>query len=264
MSNKKYSINDDFFSNISPLNSYWAGFIAADGNIYKNSLAIYISIKDKEHILRFMDDVKFTGKLREYTIYNKFVMCGVSITSNKIVNDLKTYFNIVPKKSLILTPPELTDRLCISNFIVGYIDGDGSIGHYNNNYQFDCVGTIDMLSWIKNSLPDMPKINRCGNVFRLRCTNKKARNNLVYLKSNAIRFLDRKWNIVDNISNFKDKRLKLDYSDVVNIKKLLQTGMNRYEISSIYDVHVNIISQISTNKYRIKIEEVNDVEISKE
>ena len=53
---RKHHIDDDFFSEVNELNSYWAGFIAADGNISKNNkcLTITLSIKDESILFRFL------------------------------------------------------------------------------------------------------------------------------------------------------------------------------------------------------------------
>ena len=46
-----YNKNHDFFTVPNKLNSYWAGFIAADGCVTgKHILAIKLSEKDKEHL----------------------------------------------------------------------------------------------------------------------------------------------------------------------------------------------------------------------
>ena len=42
--------NETFFEKPSRVNSYWAGFIAADGCVYRNTLKITLSKKDKAHL----------------------------------------------------------------------------------------------------------------------------------------------------------------------------------------------------------------------
>ena len=54
---RKYNLNDSFFSheNLTIDSCYWAGFIAADGNIAKNKKQITISLQhdDKTHLIKF-------------------------------------------------------------------------------------------------------------------------------------------------------------------------------------------------------------------
>jgi len=44
--NRKYTVNHNYFSEVTLENSYWAGFIAADGCITKNYVKIMIAQKD--------------------------------------------------------------------------------------------------------------------------------------------------------------------------------------------------------------------------
>ena len=46
----RYSFNERFFSEDSEASFYWAGFIAADGCLYKKTLSIGLSSKDKCHL----------------------------------------------------------------------------------------------------------------------------------------------------------------------------------------------------------------------
>ena len=55
----KYEINHDFFDEYNNINSYWSGFIAADGYVDRKScrIGIKLSHKDVEHLI----------KLKKYT-----------------------------------------------------------------------------------------------------------------------------------------------------------------------------------------------------
>ena len=66
---KLYTQNENFFSEPNDKNSYWAGFIAADGGIEKtsNRLRIGLSIKDRELLEVFAQQVEFTGPITDYT-----------------------------------------------------------------------------------------------------------------------------------------------------------------------------------------------------
>lgn len=210
----KYKKDETFFNN--GQNAYWAGFIAADGCItldkYGNpSLEIMLSRKDSEILETFKKTTRFTGKItyRDNTVKIKIHNC------RPWISDLYQYWNITHNKSLTLQPPNITDlNLCLE-YIIGYIDGDGSIGLTSSGKSgykylgFGISGTKDLLSWIADTLHKIedteyivPKPrNGSGNVYQIGYKNKRARNLLEQLNNIDIPFkLSRKWNKVNAIS----------------------------------------------------------------
>jgi hypothetical protein len=120
--------DENFFSVPNILNSYWAGFIAADGCIrgyHDHYLSLGLSKKDISHLEKFKRDLRLSNKI---TIYDKHNSCITGLSSNKICDDLKNNFNITPRKSKTLKPPNIKNKTNILSFIAGYIDGDGSVG----------------------------------------------------------------------------------------------------------------------------------------
>lgn len=63
----RYQKNHNFFKNKNPLNSYWAGFIAADGSISSkgNELKIALSAKDAGHLEKLSSLLSENYSLRE-------------------------------------------------------------------------------------------------------------------------------------------------------------------------------------------------------
>ncbi len=160
--------NEDFFSIPNIQNCYWAGFIASDGNISRNkkTIRLHIGYKDIELIEKFKKDTNHTGKItlenacdfyskKEDKIYHRDNSCSISFNAAyKWSNDLNKYWNITPAKSLTLKPPNITDiNLCFA-YIIGLIDGDGSIyTHSNCKNPYLCLyGTKEMLCWTKEKL----------------------------------------------------------------------------------------------------------------
>jgi hypothetical protein len=147
MRRRQYSVNDDFFSSPTPLNSYWAGFIAADGCVHEDKyskwLEISIDYKDIDHVARFCEDVEYNGPIARYDHIVRVV-----IYSKQIVNDLERHFNITQRKSLTLRRPHLSDINSLA-YIIGYIDGDGCIYIKDNKYLgLNVVGTTDVLEFM--------------------------------------------------------------------------------------------------------------------
>jgi hypothetical protein len=157
---KKATVNLAYFEEPTLENCYWAGFIAADGCIDKNYGALRIRLKatERRHLERFLGCTCYTGKIYECKvtlngkIYNQIQIC---ISTNwKWAHDLDRIWSIGHNKSYNLLPPKLIDPVLCKAFIIGYIDGDGSIQiidrrrrHPHKVIRF--VGTQLFLKWIK-------------------------------------------------------------------------------------------------------------------
>jgi transposase-like protein len=160
--NLKYSnLNHCFFEKFTKESCYWAGFIAADGNIldYNKSklfrLAITLSLQDINHLQKFKEKINSNKKIhiRERISFSKkCFLSSLSLSSKKIVNDLIETFNILPKKSLILEPPYNIPDEFVSHFIRGYFDGDGWILKNKNKKGIGFIGTKKVTEWIKYNL----------------------------------------------------------------------------------------------------------------
>jgi hypothetical protein len=204
--NRKYTINDSYFSSINLQNSYWAGFIAADGCITKNYIKIMISIKDIKLLRQFKKDIEYTGPIY---ISKKLKRCSLEFRSSNIIKDLKTQWNIVEKKSLILKPPKV--KLTKANFLAyvkGYIDGDGSIYlEKNKKYlRISIIGTFELLNWIKEKINiRCSNIQKYKNIYKFRYSGKMAE--YLYRKLNKLKTfkLTRKWKFSLDNYNPHDK-----------------------------------------------------------
>lgn len=134
-SSRKYIFNEDFWETPNEINSYYAGWIASDGNIIKNPktkdkyiLKLELQKKDRYIIENFVESCEYTGKIKNCrgNSYAK-INCG-----SKWPKDLKRNFNITPRKTLTLKPPNLHCDKLIKCYLKGFIDGDGHIGHSFN------------------------------------------------------------------------------------------------------------------------------------
>lgn len=217
---KKYEVNDYYFNDKSLKSCYYAGFLAADGNINKeySQIRVGVAIKDENFLKEFNKDLNSTYLIK-YNNTNNFKQCTLVITSLQICEDLKNYYNIVPNKSLILTPPKELTKAQMDCFIMGLIDGDGSINLVrhgsNNSLSIACVGTIPMMQFIKNRFEEIlgcPTTNlyvrdSSKNYCSYRIGDKKARTIFKFYMENyfSIPSLHRKWNpeILQYCNSFK-------------------------------------------------------------
>ncbi len=138
-------------------------------------------------------------------------MCRLEIGCSKWHSDLTKHWNITPRKTATLMPPNLTDNKLKMAFISGAICGDGWICQTVNDsgyLSFGCgiTGTKELLEWIQatfeslvpnmdakklmdNGSPNCRDYNVWGATFYWLCK--------MFLSLDILR-LDRKWNIAQD------------------------------------------------------------------
>lgn len=159
--NTKYKANESSFAEYNKYSCYWAGLLAADGCIYKRKDSgnkyVILELIDRESVYGLKNYLEYTGKVNKYikTTNSKkeSVVWDMRCNSNKICQNLKENFNITENKTLIYTPPNTIPKDLIKYFILGYIDGDGSISYYTTStgrkhFSLNVTGTNEMISYI--------------------------------------------------------------------------------------------------------------------
>lgn len=152
----KFKINHNAFSSFSKDAAYWAGFIAADGNVRVTShgckqIRIYLKKSDAFHLEKFKEFLRSDHKISLSPTYDR---CSFEFTSDQIYEDLVKFYNITPRKSLTYLAPELPADMW-PHFIRGVFDGDGCIteGFWNKNSKtasvsVTIVGTANLIERI--------------------------------------------------------------------------------------------------------------------
>lgn len=165
-----YSHNDNFFSVPTLENCWVSGFLASDGNINKEKNTIRLELNQKDdYILKTIktltdsDSKIFYYSKPKYQKPNEFIhCCRLSITSKQMVEDLRKNFNVIEGKTRRLGPPKnLTNEQKLA-FIIGYVDGDGSINFRSdtNDVRFYiCSSSLAIMEWIRDV------INKNFNIF---------------------------------------------------------------------------------------------------
>lgn len=190
------------FDTYTPKSCYWAGFVAADGNVligkkeYRTSLKLQKS--DSEHLLKFK---KAVGAKNKISCSNNSAY--IQICSKQMYYSLRNNFNIVPNKSLVLQPPpEHIPRNFIKHYIRGYFDGDGHIEYCGGTTcNFNIVsGSEDMIYWFSNIFKSFGLISE-NHIYKRQtcfCIDMKNKNSLrildwLYSDSDDTTVLDRKY-----------------------------------------------------------------------
>ena len=136
---------------------------------------------------------------------NNTPMSKIVFNSKKMSNDLSNK-GVVPNKSLILQPPQISQEF-YKSFILGYYDGDGSLYKTNqyNNFSFSIQGTKEILEWI-NSVFDLncplekrnPQDGKNCYYIRIGGVD-KIYTVLTELYNSSNTYLDRKYQIYKNL-----------------------------------------------------------------
>lgn len=214
-----YKYDKQFFNKIdNEEKSYWAGFIAADGNIRKDFLKmrIELNIKDYSHLEKFKKSINGNNPIKESIRPNNH-SCYIDVNCKEFCLALNE-LGITPKKSLSLKINfDLIPKELRNHFIRGYFDGDGSINKYqreNKKYlewEISFVSSKMFLNQILEELKKEKNLYSCGNNFRV---SFKAKNDikdiLNYLYKDATIYMDRK------IEKAKEFKALNDYQGATN------------------------------------------------
>ena len=218
------------------------GLLAADGWI-KNDSGIGLAqsgIYGKEMIEHVKDELQYTGPIYSANTSGE-ISYSIYITNRKIVEKLKK-FNIINRKSLIYELPKLPLKK-LRSFIRGYIDGDGSVGVYDNgkghsSLVISFVGTKNFINEIAQQIPiQYSNIldKKSTNCWEIRWYGEKAHELGSWIYSNKNLFVSKKSVIFANAIKPAYKRdFYLEKQEMV--KKLLKEGRTVLDISSIVNI----------------------------
>lgn len=182
---------------------YWLGFLMADGHFTKNRIVLTLATKDQNQVQKFSDFIQNKGNIQI-----RKINAGVAAMDAKIVPKIREKFSIKNRKTY--EPCDLTnitdDNLLLA-LLIGFIDGDGSIGKQSENSYYlriKCHNSwlnnffifYDLLKRLTNIDSPKPKILNSGYAFIGISKNKIIK----YLKNKTIEMnlpvLERKWNLI--------------------------------------------------------------------
>lgn len=174
----RHNVNESFWETPNLINSYWAGFLAADGHIALRkgnhySIRLEIERGDKHHLEKMKADVEYTGPILDYERKERNSKTSLlCINRDKWAYDLEKNFNIASCKTKRLAPPlhifENRDDLALA-YLIGYTDGDGTVTQTKQTiYLSWCSASEKILLWIKDFsdylFPVLRNQNRPRNV----------------------------------------------------------------------------------------------------
>lgn len=214
----KYYYQKDFFRDIqTPNQSYWLGFMYADGYVSKQknrtntySVGIELSARDILHLKNFNKDingnVSISTRHRTSKYQNKKIagdICSIRLYCSEMGMDLINH-GCCLNKSLIKTAPKNIPQALMRDFIRGYFDGNGSISNslnkkYNQKYLKLTIssGSIEFVKWLSSYLDGMNIDNSYysdGNCcYKIQISSNSFNSFLDYIYKDSERHLDRKY-----------------------------------------------------------------------
>lgn len=229
---RKYNVNDNYFENIdSHTKAYILGFLYADGYLViegNGTKRIGIDLIDKNILEKIAKEIEFEGEVVDisnkksgYKSKNK--LYRLKITSPKIYEDLIKLGCLENKTHCLSFPSNEQVRYeYLNSFILGYMDGDGTIacskrktnGNYPE-YYVGFTGNKDLLNGIqsyfhtnkklykrwKDRDDDIHDLRFCGNIQSYKILKMLYMNSELYLERKYEKFKQLEKLIVDRNSN---------------------------------------------------------------
>jgi len=200
----------------------------ADGSFIGNRLKLGLSIKDYNLLEKFYKFIDSDNSIRHNNISCEFSVMDsytIPLLREKFgINPRKTYY---PPKTLLWMEPDL-----MYSFIIGFIDGDGSIGYQykrsdvslrikiHKNWLY-ILNEISVFLSKKSNVPIVKaKINNQGYA-NINLTNhillKSLKNKILELK---LPYLKRKWDVIDENHINKNEQAKINLENVKHLMSL--------------------------------------------
>lgn len=198
-------LNQEKFDIVTHSSAYWIGFLYADGCIFNNQIKITLQERDIEHLEKFNTflegnlNIRYVKSTKAYT---------VGFSSKYMVERLKS-FGIYQNKTFSCVPPTLLEFNI--DFWRGVIDGDGHLGISNGcgkdkrirprlelcgNYATVVGFKVFIDTQIENFIN---VISRHSSIYKIQSSGNKAFKIARLLYDNAEVFLDRKYNVYNEM-----------------------------------------------------------------
>lgn len=130
-----FTINVNTLSVGNPEIWYYLGVFAADGNLHTTNSGtdiIQFTVKDRDCLEAIKAILQYTGEIKEY---DRGFYLGIT-NKDLIAFTNATFKQDCHRKTSTLTFPETPNRDCLSMFLRGYFDGDGSFRLSKNEKYF--------------------------------------------------------------------------------------------------------------------------------
>jgi intein-encoded DNA endonuclease-like protein len=237
----RYICDDAFFSRDNEASFYWAGFMAADGNVSKkDDINIDLKGSDDGHLMKFQAAVKTDSPIRYKTTKEKTInirgkvhiiksskLCLITFRSHEMARDLKR-FNIVPNKTKTYDIPNwIISHPLFNHFIRGYFDGDGCFAMGKRELTiWSICGNFSTMDKIKSNLEvncditGNPQFVPHNNIHILTYYKQQDITNIInYLYKNATIWLDRKYELSLKVRKIVPRKVSIPKQVLIDLIK---------------------------------------------
>jgi LAGLIDADG-like domain len=156
--------------------AYVLGFIATDGNIYKNVLSIAIQKQDCSLLKQILKVLRVNNPVK--VIESRY--CSIQISQSGIPKAFSKW-GIAPQKSLNIQFPKNLPKKLIPHFIRGVFDGDGTVTfkYFQSRHSFAYRAQIVTASKdFAVGLSEVLTKAKISNAVRMENREKSGRSNL--------------------------------------------------------------------------------------
>ncbi len=250
-------INKKYFSKIDTHNkAYVLGLIAADGSV-KNKYTARIALRDKEILEDISIDI-YQGENRVTQHKGNGMFC-LNLCSKDLVATLNNH-GIIPNKTDKLEHVMDVSNEYYNSFVLGYLDGDGTVNPKRKSESIKILGTLNFLSVMSQKIKDLcaveGKIYFCKNhLYRLEYSgSNKIKPFIKWLYSGDSLCLSRKKEkalAILNNETLKDKNNKC-------VEDFLKSGLSMIDFANIHNINYSTLrNRIKRNKQEV----IKDLEL---
>lgn len=241
---RQNNVNDNFFDIMNEIQYWLLGLMASDGSIINNKY-ITLSQSGKEGYKLILYINKLLANENEIRVAktNNENSYSLYFSSPKILEVMKQY-NIVSNKTLIYSMPYIPEKF-LKDFIRGYIDGDGSIGIYDNGKGsiYLCVsfvGTKEFIEECQRLIPIKTNVRKhsLSSVYEIRWYGQNAIDFCNWCFEFENLYKSYKYYIFKKfVENFNDKNTKYkDIKEKIKEDLIIDENISIIQISDKYDI----------------------------
>ena len=164
---RTFKVDDNYFECLNPENTYYLGFLAADGCVRpnRNEIKIGLSSIDRQWLEIFKQDLQIEREIKDYLTPKGFQVSEICFSSSRIKETLANY-DIVPNKTIKeISMQNIPNELKI-HYIRGFFDGDGSFSWNKNTKQ----AMVKIVSHKQNILKEIQNIMN-GTIYYFKDRN---------------------------------------------------------------------------------------------
>lgn len=272
---KEDRVNHSFLKEQNKFKYWFAGIMASDGCISdkNNVISIAQSGKDGLKIIKYISTlIGFNGEIYKRKTSKK-PNYAIYFSSKEMKEDFYKY-NIVPQKIYVYEyPTEYIKTNMLKYFLLGYIEGDGSITIQNNgkNCFYLNVSFVGTESFVKTMIKELSsidskfifKIRKCSKscVYEAYCTGKKAQYFCKWLFSDEDMYKSYKYyNYEKSLSQTRQTYSKREDLKEEIMKFINENSKYLYikEIAKKYGVAFQTIYTWRNEKYKIRSDDSVD------